>query len=519
MIVINSAAYVVSEFRTEFGRIPACLLPLGNKKLLEYQVSSLRRFNDDRIVVSLPDDYLLTIDEQRLFDKLSIEVTFVPVGIQLAQALLFVLNTVSDTGKTLRILHGDTLLDHIPSGEDLIAVAATHDDYNWEKEIIEPDREIVWCGYFALSSAREFIRSLALAQGDFVKAVKLYSDHLPLERIEIDGWHDLGHVNTYFVSRSKITTQRIFNSLVIADGTVWKSGSLSLKIFAESEWFRNLPIQLRKYIPQLINAGIDDSSGNAFYQLEYLPTPPLNEAFVHGKNPSFFWKRIFCLMSDFFSAARASITSEQYLLQNIATDAHELYKKKTISRLKAYALSANIDFNRPTSYAGRPLPSINDIANICIEKTLALQIVPAVLHGDFCLSNILFDSRSAAIKVIDPRGVNLQNEPTIYGDQKYDLAKVAHSIIGLYDFIISGRYEICKSPDGYFSINFNLDERLISIQQLFLDCEFVPGLRSNDVMPLTVLLFLSMLPLHSDRPDRQEAMLINAVRLYSESCT
>ena len=42
------------------------------------------------------------------------------------------------------------------------------------------------------------------------------------------------------------------------------------------------------------------------------------------------------------------------------------------------------------------------------------------------------------------------------------------------------------------------------------------GITGKDIMPLTVLPFLSMLPLHADRPDRQEAMLINASRLYSE---
>ena len=31
---------------------------------------------------------------------------------------------------------------------------------------------------------------------------------------------------------------------------------------------------------------------------------------------------------------------------------------------------------------------------------------------------------------------------------------------------------------------------------------------------LTILLFLSMLPLHDDNPSRQEAMLLNAMRLY-----
>jgi hypothetical protein len=36
----------------------------------------------------------------------------------------------------------------------------------------------------------------------------------------------------------------------------------------------------------------------------------------------------------------------------------------------------------------------------------------------------------------------------------------------------------------------------------------------TDVRAVAVCLFLSMLPLHSDRPDRQRAFIANALRLY-----
>jgi len=37
-----------------------------------------------------------------------------------------------------------------------------------------------------------------------------------------------------------------------------------------------------------------------------------------------------------------------------------------------------------------------------------------------------------------------------------------------------------------------------------------------DCYPIMVLLFLSMLPLHADRPQRQMAMLANAFRIYKD---
>ena len=307
MIIINSAAYVIPEFRAEFGRIPPCLLPIGNKKLIEYQVPMLRKTFSERIFVSLPEGYELTIDETEIFSTLDIEPTYVPSQFSLAEALLYVLNTVTTptpSDMPLRLLHGDTLLDAIPTSLDTVAISSSDDDYNWESEGDRQDNSLVWCGFFSFKSSRQFVRSLALSQGDFVKAVRHYSEISSLKFETISGWHDLGHVNTYFASRAKITTQRVFNDLRIQNGTVWKSGSSWRKIQAESEWFKNLPVKLRRYTPQLIDSGLCPDDAAPYYVLEYLACSPLNEVFVHGRNPDFYWRRIFKLVSSFLNDAR-----------------------------------------------------------------------------------------------------------------------------------------------------------------------------------------------------------------------
>ena len=63
-------------------------------------------------------------------------------------------------------------------------------------------------------------------------------------------------------------------------------------------------------------------------------------------------------------------------------------------------------------------------------------------------------------------------------------------------------------------ISFDIDERLENIQKNFLEYQFLEGVGVKDIIPLVVLLFFSMLPLHKDRLDRQKAMLLNAFRLY-----
>lgn len=66
----------------------------------------------------------------------------------------------------------------------------------------------------------------------------------------------------------------------------------------------------------------------------------------------------------------------------------------------------------------------------------------SVIHGDFCFSNILYDFRAEEVKTIDPRGMTPNGEQTIYGDIRYDVSKLSHSILGLYDWIIAGYYHM-----------------------------------------------------------------------------
>ena len=105
---------------------------------------------------------------------------------------------------------------------------------------------------------------------------------------------------------------------------------------------------------------------------------------------------------------------------------------------------------------------------------------------------------------------------TIYGNQIYDLAKLCHSIIGLYDFIIADSFELEASEELGVNLTFNIDERLQEIQQLFMKKKLSPSVSNNDIIAPTILLFLSMIPLHFDKPHRQKAMLANALRLYKD---
>ena len=120
--------------------------------------------------------------------------------------------------------------------------------------------------------------------------------------------------------------------------------------------------------------------------------------------------------------------------------------------------------------------------------------------------------------MIDPRGLDYYGDESHVGDVRYDLAKLSHSIMGLYDHIIAGSYELSFElfkDYGVFDFDIHISESVHDIQKIFTSKLFLGKIKYRDVMPATILLFFSMLPLHSDNPNRQIAFLANAMRLYS----
>ena len=517
MLLINSASYVLNELQNEIGKLPPVFLPVGNKKFLTFQVSAIRKLlhNEKHIYVSLPLSYELNNFEKKLLEEVDVTPIFVKDDISLGLSLVFVLNEIGIYHEPLYLLHGDTLIDDMFMDLDAVAIADSHYDYKYENKcsINSKLSKDFWCGYFTFSSVKLLLKCLAMTQSDFQKSVLMYNESIKLYFQKVEQWHDCGHINSYFKTRCIITTQRAFNSLLIEDGIVTKSSFQKKKMNAEASWFSSIPNHLKKYSPQLISQGEDDKKG--FYQIEFLSCLPLNELYVHGKNSVRYWLRIFELIFNYLKDLKSSFNQDESVIERIQQSNAELFNDKTISRLKDYSTQSKLDLNTRYKYNYTELPSILDIAKNCINQTLKLPIIKTVLHGDLCFRNVLYDSRSDNIKVLDPRGLDVKGEVFIYGNQIYDLAKLCHSVIGMYDFIIAENFNLSYDENmGYF-LDFDIDERITEIQEAFMNLS-IDGLSMTFIIPPTILLFLSMLPLHSDKPNRQKAMLINALRLYQK---
>jgi Phosphotransferase enzyme family len=518
VIVVTSAAYVDSELQSEFGRLPPAFLPVANHRLFVHQAALLaRHFPGEPIYLSLPESHAVSHRDAQALEAHAIQVLRVPDGLTLADSLLFSINTVGRYDDGMRLLLGDTLINDLPTGWDCLSVAESADDYDWQVDHGSETAVRVWCGYFAFQSVSRLAKCLVAARGSFERAVSAYDEACYLQRVQTAQWSDFGHVNTFYRSRARITTQRAFNDLAIGDRRVRKTGSQPRKLEAEARWFEALPPRLRVYVPQLLDRGaVEDGDGGYGYELEYLCMAPLNELYVHGRNSTAFWSRVFRHLADWLAACQTAVPLGERERQAVAQDSRGMLSDKTRARLDAYATASGMSLSAPTRLNGRALPSLAEILERCLEAAARVPLVPGVMHGDLCFSNILFDTRSDCIKLIDPRGLNFRDEPRLVGDLRYDLAKLAHSVLGLYDYIVADAFEIDDGTGLDFRLRIHADEDVAAIQKLFAALPLLNGMTARHVAPITVLLFLSMLPLHQDAPRRQRAMLANALRLYEQ---
>lgn len=520
-VVITSAAYVSAEIAAEIGQLPPALLPLHNRRLFEHQVALFPPETHD-VHLTLPDGYRLErIDEEKLA-ALGVEVVFVPTGLSLAESLLYVMTTAGLFHGSIRVLHGDTLVRQPPvDREDLFIAGRTTAYYPWAEYQVDaagaasfkeglwrPKESLVVAGYFAFSDAALLIRALATARGKFVPALNLYAEVRSLAPEISDEWYDFGHHQTYFASRARHTTERSFNQLSAGTHVIVKRSADSRKIAGEAEWFAQLPGALRRFTPQLLSAGPDGDGGHQ-YELELLRLMPLSDLLVFGQLPQLVWSSIFDACDDWLVNCRRFAAPAAQL-----GPSRELYLPKTARRLDEFARRRGFDLGRELMFGQRRVPGLARIAELAAAAIPALAAPDlCVIHGDFCFSNILYDHRAGAVKVIDPRG-----GVDLHGDPRYDVAKLHHSVIGLYDFLIAGRYWISGDDHARFAIEFPIEPAHEGVQHLFAERVFGGAWRGQDpaILAISVLLFLAMLPLHDDQPARQRAFIANALRLFVE---
>ncbi len=509
MFLITSAAYISPGLASEFGKLPPSMLPVQNKRLYEHQIRIVPK--GEQIVLSLPQSYKLTSYDEIKLKSLNVKLVFVPEGLKLGESVVYVLNVCAQYSQPLRILHGDTLFSQIDEDVDVCAVSNAEDAYDWAS--VEQHDDKVYSGYFSFSYQSLLIQKITECNYSFIQGVENYSKSINIRYTELPDWMDFSLVNSYYRSISKLTTQRVFNSMKVTRYSVRKSSLDARKMEAESNWMLSLPASMKHYAPAVWNRGFEEGKG--FYEIEYYYLSSLANLYVFGKNKSYVWEEIIDACCNYLNDEIQFKPSD---ISDIAEMNDKLYAEKTQERLAKYASQSGISLEHNWVINGIEVPSLQEIVHETDKMiTKRDERFATLMHGDPCFSNILYDFKSKSIKVIDPRGIDNEGNICIYGDFRYDVAKLAHSVIGMYDFIIGGMYNYKEHSAYDISLNFENDSIIRHTQEFFCSKHFGGyTLEELNTYAILVHLFLSMLPLHHDHPERQKVMLANALRIYSQ---
>jgi hypothetical protein len=225
---------------------------------------------------------------------------------------------------------------------------------------------------------------------------------------------------------------RSFNSITQDDLLVTKRSADVAKMRREFRFFEQLDGPLRMFFLQPL--AYREGKGWAEYQTERLFIPDVAVQWIHRA---------------FDAGSFASLLGRlgAFLAMRPVREYHQPDPRAAIAGFYVGKVRERLELLRSAPGREAVMALVRNCTGLAgpdeqFERFLALwkRLAPerrslrqAVSHGDLCFSNILYHRQSQQMKFIDPRGAESREE--LWLDEYYDVAKLSHSVLGLYDFI------------------------------------------------------------------------------------
>ena len=351
---------------------------------------------------------------------------------------------------------------------------------------------------------------------DLLNLVEKLQEETKLHYKKID-WIDCGHEINYFEAKNKLLSSRSFNKIYVNlnRGVIEKKSFDTDKLKKEFSYYVNLPEELKIFFPRIIkNYSLTQKEGKG--QLEYYGYPNIAEYQLYWNLSKGHWQRLFKRLEYILT------TFLTYKTNINSKDIVDFYINKTEKRINDFISQLkkkNIDYSFIHKSIqinhSKCLPYHKLRKKVIKKLTNSNKNNYCIIHGDFCFNNILYDLSSGIVRLIDPRGSFAKNKEDIYGDPRYDIAKLAHSAIGQYDYIVNDLFDL-KIKQNNFNYNIKLRKNHIWINQFCKQLINKLGYKENDILLIMALLFISMCPLHSDSTNRQITFYIHGIKILNK---
>ena len=511
-----------------FGNLPSGLIPVNGKPILFYILNQFydKGIKDIYIGVDYRKEKLINVVDNYFSKKLNLKYIHTKKEKGVGNSLLKLLQNIKNGPVCVNL--ADTFIKNYDIKLDDIIVSDTF-DYSRRWSYIKVDDNLKIDKFInkkKVSYGKNNLYTIAgvytFSEAEVFGEFNEFSDELEItDLLEFyvsknnrltfqlsNEWMDFGHIDNYYSSKKRLIQSREFNELTYEDflGTITKKSRNTEKLKKEIKWYKNLPKNLKVISPRIIKSSIGNDT---YIQSEYYSYPPLSEIWLFSEVNEHVMQS---MINKLFKILRLF---QSYSKKVSIGDYESIYIDKTKQRLaaiknndiKSLLLAESIVIN------GEKYQSWNFIKDKIFHKIKDLYNIDhnCLIHGDFCLSNILYDLQSGLFKLIDPRGSFGQNEN---GDIKYDIAKLRHSICGDYDYIMADLFVIEKKSKNELQFTI-FDKNRKNIKNYF-DYILSKEFDLKQIKLIEGLLFLSMIPLHSDNAKRQLIMLARGIKLLNQ---
>ena len=542
ILLIPSAILIPDELRLDLGPIPTGMIPLHGKPIIHHIIDQYDAV-DPHIVCHARSEKIESYIQREELDWESIRI---PETQSLGETILKSLEHLESAGKLIDkqvyIHFADTLVEPLAPDQkfNFVSYSVEHNPIRWTSFSTEDGRiesitrkgspnvqgdQPVFTGVFGFTDPRAYRNSLSesVIHADehspdpFYSGLHTYLRDRSHHLLEVDQWIDVGHLDTYHKAKKQFLNVREFNELSVNGdrNRIQKTSERGETLRSEYDWYQRLPEVAKPFAPKIY----DYDQDKPMLELEYVGYPSLRDLYLHGSHGLHLWNSIYDSLFSMLETFASETTDSE-----LDASLRDMYVEKTRRRL------SNVDESGPLWPFFEETVSINGIERPGVDQILT-DLEPTlrryglldveeftVIHGDLCFSNVLYDIRSGVIKLIDPRGSF--GPHVVYGDQRYDLAKLRHSVVGKYDFVINDLFDASiDERSGAVEYTVHTDDSHREREVLFDNL-----LRQNypdwydQVLLIESLLYLSMVPLHADDTRRQQYMLAYGIERFDE-CT
>ena len=361
---------------------------------------------------------------------------------------------------------------------------------------------------FQQLSAYLFYLQAVCKEGNSVMAALEIHPEIP-----VSGITDIGDVNNFIRCVTGSFESRYFNRLHGENEySIVKTSTDKAKIKAEYTYYHLLPEDMKPWFVMPFNYREDNQT--ASYTMQRLHMTDLAIKWVHGSFEPTEFEELLEMYFYFFSQRHRKRVSEAEYRRT----AESLYVEKIQDRILKLKQKNEYEDISNMLAAGSKYGNIDAIFKWYmdlkkkVEKGNRYPQEAVIGHGDPCFSNALYSKSTRTLKFIDPKGA--MTEEALWTNPYYDIAKLSHSVCGLYDFFNNGLYEIIVDSNLRFQVKIDFDNKVY--KEIFRKKAEAFNYEYLTIRIYEASLFLSMLPLHIDNPHKVFGFILNACNILKE---